>query len=139
MLVRASRGVSRGEEVTLRYVAMAAPREERRMRLLRGFGFACRCAMCADDWDAERRDGGQRALLRLVRSRARGDAVGAERHLREALELELRWAWYEYFAWQCIGRVSGGEERREAEARAGVIRRGDLYGGCGEGRRRCGA
>lgn len=45
--LRAVRAVAAGEELTVAYIELCAPRAQRRQRLREGFGFDCACQACA--------------------------------------------------------------------------------------------
>ncbi|KAI0998645.1 hypothetical protein K3495_g9553 [Podosphaera aphanis] len=49
---RASRTIEAGEEITVSYINMFLPREERQQRLRNSWGFTCTCAHCTRDKDA---------------------------------------------------------------------------------------
>jgi hypothetical protein len=42
-------GLKAGEELLLSYLDPAASREDRRERLLQGYGFACTCSKCEEE------------------------------------------------------------------------------------------
>lgn len=47
LTVHATTRITAGTELTFNYLGFAAPREQRRERLLESFGFTCTCAKCA--------------------------------------------------------------------------------------------
>ncbi len=80
IVVRASRDIPQGGEVTVSYVARGDPYEERMFNLVRSWRFECTCALCEVDLKDGEKARKERAGITAMVSKANGDAHGGGRY-----------------------------------------------------------
>eukprot|EP00933_Yihiella_yeosuensis_P003093 TRINITY_DN10547_c0_g1_i2.p1 TRINITY_DN10547_c0_g1~~TRINITY_DN10547_c0_g1_i2.p1 ORF type:complete len:377 (-),score=63.87 TRINITY_DN10547_c0_g1_i2:69-1199(-) len=89
----AAEEIPAGEELTISYIELRLPREERRQRLRENYGFECHCSACSRP-DVEASDNRRTQLKRLDDEiRTAGSTKDPHRALKEGLHLWSRQKW----------------------------------------------